>query len=77
MVHTCTEDLTEHKCANIPPPLVLVTNKKSPEFYRQLNSRPITLKYTNPLRRIDDTLDILASKQWFTTLDLDFRGFNI
>ena len=36
--------------------------------YRRLNI--ITVKDACPLPRIDDTLDMLAGKQWFSTLDL-------
>ena len=36
--------------------------------YRQLNDA--TVKDAYPLPRIDDTLDMLAGKQWFSTLDL-------
>ena len=36
--------------------------------YRQLNDA--TIKDAYPLPRIDDTLDMLAGKQWFSTLDL-------
>ena len=36
--------------------------------YRQLNDA--TMKDAYPLPRIDDTLDMLAGKQWFSTLDL-------
>ena len=36
--------------------------------HRQLNDA--TVKDAYPLPRIDDTLDMLAGKQWFSTLDL-------
>ena len=36
--------------------------------YRRLNDA--TVKDAYPLPRIDDTLDMLAGKQWFSTLDL-------
>ena len=36
--------------------------------YRKLND--VTVKDAYPLSRIDDTLDMLAGKQWFSTLDL-------
>ena len=50
-------------------PVVLVTKKYGgTRFYRQLNDT--TVKDAYPLPRIDDTLDILAGKQWFSTLDL-------
>ena len=36
--------------------------------YRRLND--VTVKDAYPLPRIDDTLDMLAGKQWFSTLDM-------
>ena len=54
------------------PVVLLVTKKDSgTRFcanYRQLNDA--TIKDAYPLPRIDDTLDMLAGKQWFSTLDL-------
>ena len=52
-------------------PVVLVMKKDGgTRFcvdYRQLNDA--TIKDAYPLPRVDDTLDMLAGKQWFSTLD--------
>ena len=84
--HVTPEDKKEEECvtemltggqieASDSPwssPVVLVTKKDGgTQFcvdYRQLNDA--TTKDSYPLPRIDDTLDMLAGKQWFSTLDL-------
>ena len=73
----CVTDMLT--CGQIEPsdspwssPVVLVTKEdSSTRFcvdYRKLND--VTVKDVYPLPRIDDTLDMLAGKQWFSTLDL-------
>ena len=74
--HCVTEMLTGGQIEASDSPwsslVVLVTKKDGgTRFcvdYRQLNDA--TIKDAYPLPRIDDTLDMLAGKQWFSTLDL-------
>ena len=53
-------------------PIVLVKEKdESTRFcvdYRRL--KDVAIKDSNPLPRIDDSLDALAGSEWFSTLDL-------
>ena len=43
--------------------------------YRKLNS--VTRKDAYPIPRIDDTLDTLAGSQWFSTLDMVSRYWQV
>ena len=66
------ECVTEASDSPWSSPVVLVTKKDGGTLfcvdYRQLNDA--TIKDAYPLPRIDDTLDMLAGKQWFSTLEL-------
>ena len=73
----CADDMLaggqiEHSDSPWSAPVALVTKKDGgTRFcvdYRRLNK--ITVKDAYPLLRIDDTLDMLAAKQWFSTPDL-------
>ena len=74
---TCVEEMLsggqiEPSESQWSAPVVLVTKKDGgTRFcvdYRKLNLA--TVKDAYPLPRIDDTLDMLAGKRWFSTLDL-------
>jgi putative transposase len=60
-------------------PMVLVTKKDGGtrfcDNYRQLND--VTVKDAYSLPRIEDTLDMLADRQWFSTLDLASGNWQI
>ena len=73
---TCVEEMLsgERESSECPwsAPVVLMTKKDGgTRFcvdYRKFNLA--TVKDAYPLPRIDDTLDMLAGKRWFSTLDL-------